>query len=260
MRRLAAVLGLLTGLVSASPAGAAVASSNWGGYAATGTHFKRISSTWVQPRVSCSGARQSFSAVWIGLGGYDSSSPALEQIGTEADCTRSGRGAYYAWYELVPSAEASIPLTIRAGDLLSASVTVSGRLVTLRLADDTRHTHFSKRVRVRALDTSSAEWIVEAPSVCDNSGACTTLRLADFGTTSFSNAAATTRGGHVGTVSDPAWSTTAIVLAQDGRAFGRGTFLGGLSFGRAVPGALTTAGDSFAVSYSSAAGQVPPLG
>ena len=34
-------------------------------------------------------------------------------------------------------------------------------------------------------DTSSAEWIAEAPSQCDGSGSCQPLPLADFGTVQF---------------------------------------------------------------------------
>ena len=34
--------------------------------------------------------RESYSAVWVGLGGYSENASALEQIGTDADCSRSG--------------------------------------------------------------------------------------------------------------------------------------------------------------------------
>src|SRR5271156_2413075 len=69
-------------------------SSNWAGYAVTGTskspvRFRTVSAHWVQPSVPCTSG-QSYSGFWVGLGGYRQSSQALEQIGTDADCSSSG--------------------------------------------------------------------------------------------------------------------------------------------------------------------------
>ena len=84
-------------------------STNWAGYAAvTGasTHafakrFTSVSGSWVQPTATCVPGQPTFSAFWVGLGGYRVSSRSLEQIGTEADCSAAGAISYYAWYEYV---------------------------------------------------------------------------------------------------------------------------------------------------------------
>jgi hypothetical protein len=81
-------------------------SSNWAGYAVkrSGVRFRHVSGSWVQPAVDCSSGSGTYSAVWVGLGGSSAGSQALEQIGTEADCTSGGTARYATWYELVPDA------------------------------------------------------------------------------------------------------------------------------------------------------------
>jgi hypothetical protein len=125
----------------APPAGAAtVVSTNWAGYvavahASVGSRFSSVSGSWRQPAASCTAGRETFSAVWVGLGGYGENRRSLEQVGTNADCTRAGRAVYSAWLELLPSAPAEVKLRVHPGDRISASVTVRGASVTLRLRD-----------------------------------------------------------------------------------------------------------------------------
>src|ERR1700753_3664168 len=129
---------LLTPIVAAAalatvPAAAQAAgttSPNWAGYVADGTTFKHVEGTWVQPEVTC-GEERTYSATWVGLGGSSSQSDALEQIGTEADCSSRGSVRYSAWYELVPQASKTIKLTVKPGDQMTAAVTVVGNKVTL---------------------------------------------------------------------------------------------------------------------------------
>src|ERR1039458_4095296 len=83
-------------LLAPASAGAAVSvSSNWAGYvalpsASVGSRFSSVSGSWTQPSATCSAGREAYSAVWVGLGGYRENARSLEQIGTGADCTRSG--------------------------------------------------------------------------------------------------------------------------------------------------------------------------
>ena len=112
-RRVPALLGLAAlaaALALAAAAGArastwATTSSNWAGYATSrpGLGFRRASGTWVAPAAHCGSGGRRYSAVWLGLGGLHTTSKALEQVGTEADCA-GGKGYYSAWYELVPAA------------------------------------------------------------------------------------------------------------------------------------------------------------
>ena len=255
---LAAPLALVALLVLAAPGARAstwaTTSSNWAGYAASrpGVGFRRVSGTWVAPAAHCGSGARRYSAVWLGLGGLHTTSRALEQVGTEADCA-GGKGYYSAWYELVPAAPVKLGLTVRPGDAMSASVTVSGRSVKLFIADRTRGTSFSRQLDVAQVDVSSAEWIVEAPSACGANGGCRTLPLADFGTTSFASAQATSATGRIGTISDPAWSSVAITLSRP-----RGLrFATDQTAVTVAPAPLSPAGDAFAVTYQDAAAAAP---
>jgi Peptidase A4 family len=238
----ALVLAASGGAVVASAAQAATVSTtsaNWAGYALrrAGTTFRTVSGTWTVPAVACTAGRATYSANWVGLGGYSTTAKALEQLGTESDCSRSGKASYAAWFEVVPAAASTAKLTVKPGDVITASVQVRGRVVTLKLIDRTRGTTATKVVRASAVDLTSAEWIVEAPALCSGSttsdASCAQTALADFGATGFSAARATTSAGHTGTILDAAWTPVAIAL--------RAT----------TPGALDEAGAAFAVTYGS---------
>ena len=188
-RRLSLLLVCVGGL-AACPASALAdtsTSANWSGYVAhrAGVSFRRVQASWTQPNATCQEGDATYSAFWVGLGGYSSSSDALEQIGTELDCSASGAITSSAWYQLVPSPMNSIRMTVEPGDLMSASVVVTGHRVTLRLTDHTQHESFSKQITAKSVDTSSADWIAEAPSVCTMTNFCEPLPLTDFGSMSF---------------------------------------------------------------------------
>lgn len=220
-------------ILAASALHASSTSSNWAGYAVNGATFTDVQGTWVQPAVSCTAARSRYAAFWVGLGGMSSGNGGLEQTGTESDC-EDGQPSYRAWYEILPAASVSVPLTIAAGDTMSAEVSVNGAAVTLTLTDVTTTQTFTTTVTPSVLDTSSAEWIAEAPSRCFGSH-CLPLQLANFGTVQFSGSS-TTANGHVGTISDATWSATAIEL--------------GSNAGSAVPAALSDDGSGFSVAFT----------
>jgi peptidase A4-like protein len=240
VKRLAAFAIVVTGLATGATANAAnpglyhaaASSSNWAGYAVSGTSFTDVKGTWVQPAASCPARSTGFAAFWVGIGGYSGGNGGLEQIGTESDCS-SGTPTYGAWYELLPAASIGIPLTVSAGDTVSAEVSVNDSLVTLTITNVTTGATFTTQQTPSVLDTSSAEWIAEAPSQCSRSS-CTPLPLANFGTVQFSGSS-TTAAGHVGTITDATWSATAIQL--NGGA------------GLAVPATLSGDGASFSVAW-----------
>lgn len=225
------------------------ASSNWSGYVASGSgqSFSDAKGTWVQPAVTCAARATNDSSFWVGIGGASSSSNGLEQIGTNADCA-SGTPKYSAWYELIPAPSVAIPLTISPGDTMNAEVSVNGSQVTLTLADATTGQSFTKTVTATSLDTSSAEWIAEAPAQCASNGAslsnCRVLPLANFGAVAFSNASATANG-QTGVISDVAWTNSAVDL--------RGS-LGGAS---ATASALGADGASFTVTATAGMAVAP---
>jgi Peptidase A4 family len=244
----------------AAPALAATeeaASENWAGYVATtkdNTDYSAVSASWVQPTVTCSSesSQASYSAYWVGLGGGDSNSDALEQIGTQADCDTTGSARYYAWYELVPSAPVKLDLTINAGDTVWARTAVSGDNVSFYIKDRTTGQVWQKTLTMTAAtpDTSTAEWVAEAPSECASgpTSECTPLPLADFGTAKFAQAYATS-SGKVGSITDARWSATAIELEPSSSSVfgsGPGGYGGESSYG------YSSGGSSEYSSYSSA--------
>src|SRR5437763_11225858 len=109
----AATLTAVLVLAAAPAAEASVPSANWAGYAVHGTSFQRVSAQWHQPRPVCGGGHRTYSAIWVGLGGYSLASNEVEQIGTELDCTSAGHAVSTAWYELVPSRSHTLELRIR---------------------------------------------------------------------------------------------------------------------------------------------------
>jgi hypothetical protein len=260
LARSGVLVGIALGVCAALVVPAAFAdsvSANWAGYvanppASAGSHFSSVSGSWRQPSATCSAARETYSAVWVGLGGYSEHAHALEQIGTDADCTRSGRARYTSWYELLPAAPVNLTLEVHPGDEMVASVTVKDHDVTLRVRDLSTGARFSTTTRVAAIDTSSAEWILEAPSICVNGGTCEALPLTDFGSVAFSVATATAKA-HTGTLTDPDWTSTALELQQNaftniaGRAGTRAGPTPALTF--AVPSAPSGANGAFAVSW-----------
>ncbi len=256
---LACSLLLASGVwVSASANAAVSVSSNWAGYVAVpsvsvGSRFSSVSGSWTQPSATCSAGEETYSAVWVGLGGSRKNARSLEQIGTGADCTRSGSAHYSAWYELLPAGPVNLTLKVHPGDQMSASVTVRAHEVTLRIRDLSTGARFSRTQRVSKFDVSSAEWIVEAPSVCSSTSFCATLSLTNFGTVAFSSATATAHG-HTGAVEDPDWSATTLELRQNAGATAPGPAAARNQFARALtvatPSSASGSDGSFAVTWN----------
>jgi hypothetical protein len=249
----AAVAGVAAAPASAATSSPEEVSSNWAGYVAnsssSGSQFSSVSGSWVQPTASCSSG-QSYSAFWVGLGGSSDGSQSLEQTGTQADCNVDGSADYYAWYELVPSAPVQLGLAIHPGDHISARVSVSGSNVTVSLSDQTTGQSTTKTLQMSNPDTSSAEWIAEAPSQCDSTGNCQPLPLADFDTVQFTGASATA-GGHTGPISDPDWTAQPIALGSGG-SYDVSLGSGGSSAG-ATPSSLSSDGSAFSVTWQQVA-------
>jgi hypothetical protein len=246
----AAALGLVAaGAASAATSVTRDVSSNWAGYAVTGATFSSVTGTWTQPELDCASTGSSASAFWVGLGGNTSGSNALEQAGTGAECSPDGTVRYYAWYELVPAPSVTIPLAVEPGDTITASVTVVGTKVTMTVKNATTGRSVTKVKRMAAPDTSSAEWVAEAPSLCNGNGRCRTVTLSDFGSVKFTKASATA-GGHTGSISDSAWIATSIRLVSDLAGPGYGRYEAAYTSSiQAVPTALSSRGAAFSVKW-----------
>lgn len=151
--------------------GHTIHSTNWSGYAVTSkTHgITGVSGSFVVPRVTSSHA--GFAATWAGIGGYRTHD--LIQAGTGEDTKSHGifGKQYFAWYELLPNSEQ--PLHHCSGDV-HCRVTPGDRIaVTIRGVGSRRwtisvtnsgHWRWTKQVHYNS-SRSSAEWILEAPTV-----------------------------------------------------------------------------------------------
>jgi len=155
-------------------------SSNWSGYAATGS-FSSVSASWTEPAGHCTSATR-YSSFWVGLDGYNSNT--VEQTGSEVDCS-GGSPVYYSWYEMYPAFPVNFSNTVRPGDHFNGSVTFNGgSSYTLVLSDTTRGWSHTIHASLSGAANSSAEAIVEAPC-CTSGGGI--LPLADFGTVHFTS-------------------------------------------------------------------------
>lgn len=139
-----------------------VQSTNWSGYADTGSGFSTVTGSWTEPGVSCT-STTSLAAFWVGLDGYSSSS--VEQDGTLIECYL-GTAYQFSWWEMYPTNSIQVVgQSVAAGDHITASVVRSGSSYTLKVTDSTHTANsFSTTQSCSGCANSSAEWIAEAPS------------------------------------------------------------------------------------------------
>ncbi len=138
-------------------------SSNWSGYAVTGSTYNSITGSWVVPTVSSPRGTE-YSSCWIGIDGFNNSD--LIQTGTEQDASSNGSTSYSAWWEILPAAETPISsMTIHPGDHMSASIVNNNNGTwTITLNDNTTGQSFTT-TQAYSGPAQSAEWIMEAPTV-----------------------------------------------------------------------------------------------
>jgi len=220
-------------------AGATATSTNWSGYAATGsakifgaTSFDTVAADFVVPAVSArvcdpNGDNWEYSSAWVGIDGY--ASPDVLQAGVEADadlpCSGGGLQTYYSpWYEWYPNYETRITnlgaapgqsfyihvwaTSATAGNAYLQNVSAN-QSVSLSLTAPTG----------TMLRGESAEWIMESPTV---GGSLATLPF--YGLGYFANATSETRSNAVhlpGTV-----SSIAISLVDNGITYSSVGLLG----------------------------------
>jgi hypothetical protein len=210
---------------------ATVTSLNWSGYAdlpASGQNVTSVTGNWVVPSVQL--APPGFSAMWTGIGGYNTSD--LIQAGTSQDTLPVAGPQYYAWYEILPASETQISgctgdanCTVNPGDSVTVDIhNTGGNAWQINMSDNGKWT-YSKSLTYASTE-SSAEWILEAPTLVAQTV------LANVGTTTFdpSNTFAF-NGGTAQTIAKG--SPVAIDLGLVGPA------------NEAIPSALDSDGDGF---------------
>ena len=196
-----------------------------------GRAFTEVSGSWTEPRIFCNRPGSSV-AFWVGIGGAEQGSRALEQVGTSADCSDLALPSHSAWYQLVPAAPVDIPIAVSPGDLVSARLSLRQRIVRVELRNRSTGASFATTVTAASLETASAEWIAEAPATCFTRD-CTPLPLADFARVVFTRARASA-GPLRGSIDARRWTTSAVEMTPQGHAV------------RVVPTTVTRRGSSFA--------------
>ncbi len=198
-------------------------STNWSGYATTGTTYTDVKGSWVEPTATCSRRSTSYSSFWVGIDGDGTNS--VEQTGSDSDCSR-GRATYYAWYEMYPAAPVNLSGAVSPGDSFTAEVKYNGsNSFTLTIKDNTKGWTFTTNKTLNNPGLGSAEWIAEAPS--SNTGV---LPLANFGTVNFT--ACTANGVAISSNPNPD-----EIVMQSGSTV------------KAQPSALGSGGNSFSVTW-----------
>ena len=204
-----------------------VQSTNWSGYADTGSGFSTVTGSWTEPGVSCT-STTSLAAFWVGIDGYSSSS--VEQDGTLVECYRDV-AYYYTWWEMYPTNDIQVVgSTLHAGDSITASVVRSGTSYTLKVTDSSRSADsFTTTQTCSSCANSSAEWIAEAPS-----GSSGVYPLSDFG--SWTESGATVKAG----------STSGVISSFTDDEL---TMIDSSGATKAQPGALNSGGNGFGVTW-----------
>ena len=210
--------------------GGTATSLNWSGYAVTpGSGVTGVTTQFVVPSASL--LPPGFAATWAGIGGYNTSDLIQAGVGENSAPSNPLLGPqYYAWYELLPASETAITgctgdptCAVTPGDKVSVDISqASANQWDISMADGSKWT-WSKQVTY-ASSGSSAEWILEAPTV-----AAQTV-LADVGTVRFGSNDTYTAGGATHTIAsgNPTMidlgtgvlnEATSSALAADGESF-----------------------------------------
>jgi hypothetical protein len=251
----------VTGSTSCSPK---KTSGTWSGYYAWTTKpFTYITTTFVQPKMTCPAAASepAETNIWVGFDGTPwikgASSGTVEQAGTEAFCTATGNPTYSAWYEMFGTsvnngsqiyfdgktgAGHSKPnIALKPGDQITVTVSFSASTgkYTLSVSDAGPVGSVGPPIMGTAVvacsratcKRGSAEWIVERRS--DGPGG-----LAKWGNLEMQNdLASTTVPATPSSISSFKHYGPITMLANDGTTV------------MAKPAGLTNVGKAFAVTF-----------
>ena len=191
---------------------------NWSGYVATHqpgkkVKYKEVTGTWTVPKATCikkQGA--SSSAVWVGIGGYKTTNQ--EEVGTNSNCSKKGKPVYFAWFELVPTSRTDLPEHQPQGRCRRHDHRHRDDpelpLREARGQEPDAELDFRRTINFSSQDTTTADWIMEAPATCVLY-TCQEASLANFGSITMRNISAV-GNGHKGTLSNPKWKVIPIRL------------------------------------------------
>jgi len=155
-------------VATAAPANPVVSpgySSNWSGYAIEGGGITGAAGTFTVPTLNPSGDETDASE-WVGVDGVSNGS--LIQAGIHEE-DLNGQLTVWPWWEILPAPETAIfGMPINVGDSIGVKIhKVAGTTWQIDLVDNTTTQAYSIR-RSYSGPSTSAEWIVEAPTIGSN--------------------------------------------------------------------------------------------
>lgn len=169
--------------VPAAANASSLMSLNWSGYVLSAPRgsIHGVEGSWIVQRVQPE-PNNTYSSQWVGIDGF--SGGGLIQTGTESDSI-DHVPAYGAWAALASTGEVALPMTVRPGDVMAATVAKGeGNVWTIALTDVTRHEDFATEVRYSTSETS-AEWVEERPALASSGSSSLSnlsyYRVAEFG-------------------------------------------------------------------------------
>jgi len=185
--------------------GGTVESANWSGYEVTAGNVTGVSTTFVVPAAGLV-PPGGFAATWTGIGGFTTTDLIQAGVGEDSLPTLPLLGPqYFAWYELLPGGEipltncvssvnsAATACTVTPGDSIGVNIAL-GRVTagkwTITMVNATKHWVSTTTVSYSS-SMSSAEWVLEAPSLF---GVVQSL-LANVGNVTFGNSTYNIGGG-----------------------------------------------------------------
>ena len=149
-----------------------ITTSSWSGYAVTaGAPYTSASATWQVPNVSYDGGQTPYGYEyvfnWVGIGGDGDAT--LIQLGTESMVSTTGVTSFYTWYELYPAVSVPVGLTVKPGDIVTASLQCTAACALsqtqtwqLTITNDTTGAAWTQNLQYQS-SMASAEWITEPP-------------------------------------------------------------------------------------------------
>ncbi|KAJ5388974.1 Aspergillopepsin-2 [Penicillium cataractarum] len=177
-------------------------SKNWAGIVreqppASGV-YTEVSATFTVPDPKAtdnSGETQAASA-WVGIDG-DTYTNAILQTGIDAYIS-NGQKSYDAWYEWYPNAAENFDLSLKAGDVIVATVQSSSpsegvAIIENKSTGKSVTKSLSAPASTATLGGQNAEWIVE-----DFNSGSSMVPFANFGKVTFTGAQAKAAGGEYG--------------------------------------------------------------
>jgi hypothetical protein len=234
----ALVLGLSGNASAVTPTATrdgTASSTNWAGYAVTpsGGHVTAVSASFAVPTAGF--FLPGFAATWAGIGGFNTRDLIQAGVAEQSLPSTPLLGDQYdAWYELLPGSPVQLTgcmgdvnCTVRPGDQITLDIAQVGTTNEWTIAMvDADHWIYSKTVAYTS-SGSSAEWILEAPSLLGLQSL-----LAGVGTERFGPSNTFTVGGNTETIGqgNPTQinqtsplgffnESTTSALAADGQSF-----------------------------------------